>query len=182
MTKTACLLGMILLCASGTLLAKDSDFNVVFEKKRLDVERRESLGQTISAEEWGYGVTIENKSFKDQDGLTAKYMLFVKDVGAGGASTRKGSGSFEIGALENNKKNVFTTNGIGVLKQQVKAGYYYKGTARSRLGDSLSGIWLLIYKGGELMGEYSSPQGLPSREKWEEGGEKQGKKKKQNKQ
>lgn len=181
MTRTLLLLGVTLLCAVGTLAAKDRDFNVVFEKKRLEVERRESIGQTVSAEQWGYGITIENKSFKDQEGLTAKYMLFVKDVGAGGTSTRKGSGSFEIGALENNKKNVFTTDGIGVFKHQVKAGYYYKGTGRSRLGDSLSGIWLRIYKGGELIGEYSSPQGLPSREKWEEGGEKKGDKKKKNK-
>ncbi len=153
----------------------------MFEEKRLDVERRESIGQTISAEEWGCGVTLENKSFKDQDGLTAKYMLFVKDVGAGGSSIGNGSGAFEISALENNNKNVFTTNGIGVLRQQVKAGYYYKGTARSRLGDSFSGIWLRIYQGGELMGEYSSPQGFPSREKCEEGGEKQGDKKKKKK-
>lgn len=160
-------MGLFLL--AGSVHAGNLRFEFLAQKKKIDASKVDSSSTETREEQWGYEVTIANRSFQDVEALKVEYILFMKDVQPGSkASARlvREKGSHEIERIENNRKATFMTEPMTLRKVQLKGGWVWASGANPRATDRLSGIWLRIYKDGEVVGEESFPKSLMSSEKW----------------
>ena len=120
-------------------------------------------------EQWGYDVTIENKSFKQLDGLELRYVIFSKHEKFGSkdpAETKRANGSLTIGSLKPHEKKLVSTNTVEIDKTQLDGDYYFPDGGKQRAQDSLVGCWVRVYQGGQQVAEYANPSTL-LRERWE---------------
>jgi hypothetical protein len=127
---------------------------------------------TITTEEnWGYSVTVSNRSFKAIENLRFEYVLFVKpDVEPGKdskpAPLKRSTGKSTVPLIGPSSKTVFRTETIKIYKQKLKPGWIWGKTGGSeKLRDTLYGIWLKAYSGDQLVAEMYSPDSLVKTEK-----------------
>lgn len=141
------------------------------ELKRLDVKRSTSESTETAEEQWGYVVTITNHSFKDIPDLRVEYLEFSKHERfgskSGAAKDERTSGSKSLGSLQNNGKTSFETDPVTLKKARLKADWYYANGAKGKAKDEMSGIWVRVFSGSEMIDEYAQPSALKSQEKWE---------------
>jgi hypothetical protein len=45
---------------------------------------------------------------------------------------------------------------------------YFLNGANPKAEDSLAGIWVRMYQNGKIVGEFTKPSNLASKEKWDE--------------
>lgn len=151
-------------------MAVPNDFDIKVETKCLSKERSSTGIEKISSEQWAYNVTVENKSAKNHAGLEIKYILFASDVkpGVRAAPTlvRK-NGSTTLDMIKSREKRSFTTEPMDLTKSQLTGGVTWGSGARPRSNETLEGIWVRIYKDGELLNETVRPQNLATRQTWE---------------
>jgi hypothetical protein len=120
---------------------------------------------------WAYEVTADNKSVRDYADLEFRYIIFRKQALIGnksGASkmVRKG-GVAKVAAVAAHGRFSFTTEPILIEKSQLSGGWVWGNGANPRDWDVLAGIWIKVFSGGKQVGEFTSPQGLENREKWD---------------
>ena len=110
-----------------------------------------------TTEQWGYSVTVNNRSLGPLSGLRAEYKLFTN-----GSSTRTQgiAGSLPIGTLKSRGSIILKTNTVPLVKSA------YKGTSAKSAGGQLSGIWVRVYRGEDLIFETSSPDTLRTTQTW----------------
>ncbi len=141
------------------------------ELKRLEVKRSASQSTETAEEEWGYVVTITNHSFKEIPDLRVEYVEFSKHERfgskSGEAKDQRTSGSKALGNLQNNGKTSFETEPVMLKKARLKADWYYSNGAKKKAKDEMSGIWVRVFSGSEMIEEYANPSSLKSQEKWE---------------
>jgi hypothetical protein len=162
----------ILICLGSPLAAAPPDFDFKAETKRLSKERATTGIEKISTEQWVYSVTVENKSSKDFAGIDVQYRVFTSDVkpGVKGPPARvRTNGSTTLAEIKARTKNTFTTNPVELTKSQLAGGTTWGSGARPRVADVLDGIWVRLYKDGELIGEFAKPPNLSTKEQWEAG-------------
>lgn len=153
--------------------AQDSDLNITCQKKKLNdtAPAQEANYESKETEQWEYTVTVENQSFKALSNLDVKYIIYVtrKQLGAKGPP-RKGttSGSSTIMSLESLAKTSFDTDPVKLTKATVTGGAYFADGASLTADDSITGIWVRVYQNGNLITEYTSPEGLNTTEKWQQ--------------
>jgi hypothetical protein len=110
-------------------------------------------------EHWVYNVTVENKTFKELDNLDLKYVIFFKQEQLGvkaAATPRQQSGSFSIDALKPHEKKSFSTNPVELNKANLVGGIYSSG-AKPNAQDTLVGLALRVYQGGQQFAELANP-------------------------
>jgi hypothetical protein len=175
------------LCAALLLLiqiarAADSDLNITCEKKRLELQSAKAqkpdangVGESKSAEQWGYNVTVENQSFQPLANLQVKYIIFFKreQLGVKGPPKKETqTGTYSITSIDSNGKTSFDTDSVKLSKASLVGvmggSAYFANGAKSSAEDTLSGIWVRVYKDGNLFAEYAYPAGLTSSEQWQE--------------
>lgn len=147
-----------------------SDFDVKADPKCLAKDKTTSGIEKITTEQWIYNVTIENKTARDHADLDIKYVVYASDVQPGSKAPPKiirKTGSSKLVAIKSHTKSAFTTEPIDLVKSQLTQGVTYGSGARPRANDTLEGIWLRIYKGGELLAEIAKPPALATKESWE---------------
>lgn len=148
------------------LIAAPLNFHVVCDKKRFDVERGSTISTKVSKEQWGYSVTIENKTFKPQDNLEVEYRQYVlDDVATGKPKLKTYPSKTTIASLPTSGKFKFDTTPVDIEKEELKANYSRAG--KEKLRDTLSGLWLRITKDGQMVYEFQSPSDLKNKAKWE---------------
>jgi hypothetical protein len=148
------------------LIAAPLNFQVLCDKKRFDVERGTTVSTKVSKEQWGYGVTIENKTFKPQDNLEVEYRQYVlDDVATGKPKLKSYPAKTTIAALPSGGKFKFDTTPVDIEKEEMKANYSRAG--KEKVKDTLSGLWLRIMKDGQMIYEFQSPPDLKNKAKWE---------------
>jgi hypothetical protein len=162
-------LSVLALFAAASAIAAPNDFEIKLETKCLSKERSSTSIEKISREQWAYNVTVEDKSAKDHAGLEIKYILFASDVKPGSRAAptlvrKNGSTTVDIKSRE---KKSFTTEPMDITKSQLAGGVTWGSGARPRANETLEGIWLRIYKDGELLNETVRPQNLATRQTWE---------------
>ncbi len=164
-------LTLLLLVVPTLLAAPGYQVEVKFEQKRFDVKRAASQSTEISEESWGYVVTVSNHSFKEIPDLRVDYVVFSKHQRFGSAvaepKAERTTGSKALGNLQNTGKTSFETEAVTLKKARLKADWYYSNGAKGKAKDELSGIWVRVYSGSELINEFSQPPSLKSQEKWE---------------
>ncbi len=143
------------------------DFKV--ERKKLEGTRTSTLEHKVSDEKWCYTITINNQSFKDVPNIDIKYIIYFKKETEGSKVTKEKhiTGKSSAAMLQNNGNFTFDTDSVELIKSQLDNGFYYVSGARTRSRDALTGIWLRLYQGGTMIGEYADPQTLTTG-KWEE--------------
>jgi hypothetical protein len=150
--------------------AAPTDFDVRTDAKCLAKDKTRTGIEKISTEQWVYNVTIDNKSSRDHADLEVKYVIYAADVEPGSKAPPKiirKRGSAKVPAIKSHTKATFTTEPIDLVKSQLTQGVTYGSGARPRANDTLEGIWMRIYKGGEMVAEIARPPALAQKEPWE---------------
>lgn len=169
MARTASLflfIAIVLQVSTVELIAAPLNFQVLCEKKRFDVERGTTVSTKVSKEQWGYGVMIENKTFKPQDNLEVEYRQYVlDDVATGKPKLKSHAAKTTIAMLPSAGKFKFDTTPVEIEKEEMKANYSRAG--KDKVKDTLAGLWLRIIKDSQIIYEFQSPPDLKNKAKWE---------------
>ena len=168
----------IFLFANGAQAA-DSDLNITCVKKRFEAQPG-GAGQIRSegsakSEQWGYSVTIENQGFKPLANLEVKYIIYYKheQLGIKGPPKKETkTGTYTLAALNSLGKTSFDTHSVKLTKASLVGSFggytYFANGAKPTATDSLTGLWVRVYKDGNVFAEYAYPAGLTSSEQWQE--------------
>ena len=122
-------------------------------------------------EDWGFSLTVSNKSLKPIEGLRAEYKLFGENsgqtgrIGPGGPAgpggrARSGISTVSIERLKARDQIVFKTGTLTFTKS------YLQGESIPSVGSQLQGVWVRIYRGDVLVHEASSPETLRLNKEW----------------
>ena len=139
---------------------------------KFDTQKQDDGGVITSEEQWGYTVTLFNRTSKPVTGARVDYILFVKpDAQPGKDSTpvplKKKAGSKQIDTVGFRNSVNFRTSTITIYKQQLKAGWVWSKTGNNAVvKDTLYGIWIRAYVGDQLVDEICSPDNLSKTETW----------------
>ena len=157
------------LCAGvGQLAAAPLSFVVTANKKRFEVDRSSTASTMSTKEQWGYSITIENKSFKALENLDVQYRQFKFDDDRKKEGQLKPvPGETKIPALGNGAKFKFDTAPVTIEKQELKANWSHMDGSKDKVKDALAGYWLRILKDGEVVFETQNPPALKDKVKWE---------------
>jgi hypothetical protein len=126
-------------------------------------------GRTTTDEKWGYAVTITNKTPLELSGLRTEYRLFatidnvhVKEK----EGLKKKAYRSEIESIPPLGKTVFRTETISAIKMKYNGNIVSAKTGDSSSRETLTGIWIRVYRGDELLEEVSMPEKLRTTETW----------------
>lgn len=126
-------------------------------------------GRTTTEEKWGYSVTISNKTPRPLDDLRAEYRLFatIDDVHVKEKQgLKKKSYQSRIETIPELSRTVFRTETISAFKMKYNGNIHSAKTGDTSSRETLSGIWIRIYRGGELLLETSTPDNLRTTQSW----------------
>lgn len=133
--------------------------------------KQDDVATITTEEDWGYSITVSNRSFKTIKKLKFKYVLFVKpDVEPGkdsrASALKRSEGSSTLDEIAPSARTVFRTESIKIYKQKLKPGWVWGKTGGAeKLRDTLHGVWLKAYAGDQLVAEICSPESLAKTEK-----------------
>lgn len=120
-------------------------------------KRIETRTLVTTTEQWGYSITLTNRSLAPIEKLSVQYCLFTNQ----GAQPTKGArASISVASIKPRGNVVLKTSTTPLTKSS------YKGTAAKPAGSQLQGIWIRVYKGDALVQEYSSPENLRVTQTW----------------
>ncbi|HSI08576.1 MAG: hypothetical protein ACAH89_04895 [Rariglobus sp.] len=126
-------------------------------------------GRTTTEEKWGYSVTIQNKTTKPLENLRAEYRLFatvdnvhVKEK----QGLKKKAYQSPISTIPELGRTVFRTETISAFKMKYNGNIVSAKTGDSSSRETLSGIWIRIYNGKDLVHEACMPDKLSVSETW----------------
>jgi hypothetical protein len=155
----------------------DSDVQITCEKKRMDSggsELRKPSDTTKKTETWGFAVSVENQTFKPLENLEAKYIIFYKkeQLGIKGPARKETkTGSYTITSIDSLGTASFDTDTVQLTRAALigdPGSYlYFANGAKPTAEDTITGIWVRLYKDGNLFAEYAYPSGLTSSETWQ---------------
>ena len=161
---------LFILALPSQAAASACQVEVKCEQKRFEVKRSTSDSTETAEEHWGYLVTITNHSFKEMPDLRVEYIVFARHEKSGSTSEVKSdrtSGNKALGTLQNNGKINFETEQVTLEKARLKLDWYDRNGAKKNAKDELSGVWVRVYSGSELLNEFVQLATLKAREKWE---------------
>jgi hypothetical protein len=119
--------------------------------------KRETRIQVTVNEEWGYSLTVENRTLQPINGLRLEYKLFSAVDSRGPASSVS---TLQIPPLKPRDKVILKTNTVTLTKTHLK------GDSVKPVGNQLQGVWVRIYKGDDLVHESSTPENISMNNKW----------------
>ncbi len=109
-------------------------------------------------EQWGYSITLTNRTSRPIDKLRADCIIFT---GSGQSLTKGAVSILPVNVLKSRDRIVLNTGTVMLTKT------HYKGeTSPKPAGSQLYGIWVRIYRGDELIREYATPEGIPAKQSW----------------
>ena len=165
--KTAYRFLFFLTAAWSTNVAIASNFDVEIHcfPKRVDqtVKKASDGGANETKEHWVYDVTIENKTFKELANLDLKYVVFFTQERLGAKTDptkRQQSDSFSIDSLKPHEKKSFSTNPVELNKSNLVGHWHYESGAKPNAQDTLVGLVVRIYQGGQQFAEFANPSTL----------------------
>lgn len=145
---------------------------VQISRGKFDSKKKDDEGVVLIEEEWGYSVTIFNRTVKPLKDLRVEYILFVKPDAEPGkdavaATLKRKKGKLNVPEIEGRQSLVVRTDSVTMYKQQLKAGYIWKKTGTNAgMRDSLYGVWLKIMAEGQVVAEICNPESLAKTQPW----------------
>jgi hypothetical protein len=138
----------------------------------FDTKKKDNTGSTTIEEQWGYSVTVFNRSTRKLSDLRFDYVLFVKPATSPGtkpnpsAPFKRTAGSNTVAFLKPISNTVFKTDTIKVYKEKLDPGWIWTGSGNNNtIRDTLTGIWIKVYSGDQLVTEICNPESLAKTEK-----------------
>lgn len=142
-----------------------------FSVRRFSDGRRDAstASHTTKIEKYGYVVTLTNRTPIDLKRLQIDYRLYVwrgsiRRTGQN-RETERHMGRHQINLPAGGSKEV-RTQSIPLTSSQLKSGWSYSGTNRTRSTDDLRGIWIRVKREGKVIAEFASPEKLMKDESW----------------
>jgi hypothetical protein len=179
-TRLGFVLWMALSMFSLAARAGDLDLTITSEPKHLP-DKASSGGaakqgdEVSKVQQWGYTINLENTTFKPMENLEVKYIIFYSQekLGQKGPPLKQHkNGSNTVNDLAAGAKASFDTDSVTLTKAALlgpPGGFeYYANGARSKAEDKLTGVWVRVYKDGNVFAEYANPPSLTSREQWQD--------------
>jgi len=156
---------VVLMITARSSVAGNFDVDIHCTPKRIDqtVKRASDGGANETKEHWVYDVTIENKTFKELANLDLTYVIFFKQEPLGVKAAprpRQQSGSFSIDSLKSHEKKSLTTNPVELNKSNLVGHWHYESGAKPNAQDTLVGLAVRVYQGGQLFAESANPSTL----------------------
>ena len=151
--------------STNVAIACNFDVEIHCFPKRIDQSVRTASdgGVNQTRERWVYDLTIENKTFKELTNVDLKYVIFFKQEQLGvkaAATPRQQSGSFSIDDLKPHEKKSFSTNPVELNKSNLVGHWHYESGAKPNAQDTLVGLAMRVYQGGQQFAEFASPSTL----------------------
>lgn len=119
-----------------------------------------------------YEVKIENRSFQPYRGIEARYILFVKrrtlTMPDGAARPERVFGRESISEIPARGKHLFETSGVELREVEIDPDAARASRGQRSAADELAGIWVRVYRGNELVAEFTRPTNLATKETWQD--------------
>jgi hypothetical protein len=162
---------LTVLCLCGqTTLAGTTQIAVAVNPKKDSGEKKKAGNVTEETTLFQYAVKLTNKSFAAVSGLTVQYRVFIRtDEGKGSVSQQKlkrEEFTAAIPNIPNNGTYSFDTEAVTLHKATLDGGWTYTDGKRNKSADKIVGVWIRIFQGDKVVGEYVNPSTLTSKEKF----------------
>jgi hypothetical protein len=164
-TREPFLFLLTLIAAAPFCTAGNFDVEIHSVARRVDqtVKKASDGGANETKEYWVYDVTIENKTFKELANLDLKYVIFFKQEQLGvkaAATPRQQNGSFSIDSLKPHEKKSLSTDPVELNKSNLVGHWHYGSGAKPNAQDTLVGLAIRVYQGGQQFAEFANPSTL----------------------
>jgi hypothetical protein len=151
--------------STNVTIGGNLDVEIHCVAKRVDqtVKKASDGGANETKEHWVYDVTIENRTFKELTNLDLKYVIFFKQEQLGvkvPATPRQQSGSFSIDSPKSHEKKSVSTNPVELSKSNLVGNWIYSSGAKPNAQDTLVGLAVRVYQGGQQFAEFANPSTL----------------------
>ena len=137
---------------------------------RLDAERRLTKSSVKKIESWCYKFTVTNDSRARLDGLIVEWRVFFVDDTATAETDKlplqRSQGRSAIGVLDPRATVELQSAPLELQITALRSGKHYSGTGKSRIKDSLEGVWVRVMRGREVLAEYANPTSLLKSQAW----------------
>lgn len=168
-TLVAAFLSALILCGQP-VHAGTTQIAVTVNPKKKSGEKKSTNSVTKEETLFQYTVTLANKSFAAVSGLSAQYRIFIRDdTGKGSVSQQKlkrEEFTAAIPDMPNAGTYAFDTEAVKLHKSTLDGDSYYVNGARNKSEDKVVGVWIRIYQGDKMVGEYVNPTTLATKEKF----------------
>lgn len=172
-----------LLLSTGLMLSplwavkvEASDFQIAVQRKTAAHNPKVSKGYSSDSKGSStvfYQATVSYRSMsKPASEVEARYIILVErqrlGERIGEEKAERVRGTANIPALTPQEKFTFDTKSVELFEKGLSsqfAGYTNGGRTRSK--DSIKGIWIKLFEGGQEVGEYINPTTLSNKVKWE---------------
>ncbi|MGH8047200.1 MAG: hypothetical protein ACREKL_08135 [Chthoniobacterales bacterium] len=162
-------LSALFLCGQ-TANAGTVQIAIAVNQKKEAGDKKRSGNVTQEETLYQYTVTLTNKSFAPVSGLSAQYRIFVRDDSGKGAVSKQKLKRNEFTAtvpdMPNGGTYSFDTEGVTLQKASLDGGWHYTDGTRSRSADRIAGVWIRIFQGDKIVGEYVNPSTIATKEKF----------------
>lgn len=119
-----------------------------------------------------FAVKIENRSFQAAEGLEVRYIVFVERQMIG---TKEGDerlqrlfGKVPVETIKPHGTFEFETVASEIKEARLDGDYYFKNGGARKAEDRLAGLWVRLYRGEEMVAEFTRPVTLAQKEEWRE--------------
>lgn len=167
MKLTAFVFAMI----AAPVLAQAGDFQITMARSKGGSGNPTTGATHKITQQWVGEIKVENLTFKPSVEVEAKYILFVKRqrLGAkpGTDEIEKVRGTAKVPSLNGREKHLFSTPEVTLHSVVLDGGYYLKEGGATSAADSVSGVWIKLFKDGKVVGEYANPESVKTKYKWE---------------
>jgi hypothetical protein len=146
---------------------------IELSRAKFASEKKEDVGVTYSYEQWGFNITLTNRSNQPLEKLRAEYVLFLDPSeqlidSKEEAKLKRRRGQADVEPIAMSGRAQFRTDTVEAVKVALKSGWSWSDSDRKRTArDKLYGVWVRIYRGDDLIAETAIPNTLLTKEKWE---------------
>jgi hypothetical protein len=166
---TLCGLAVAVLLSVGDAFAAPLNLEITSERRRFTLEKQQTESTNSSSEKWGYKVVVTNKEFKTVDALDVVYRVYKVDESRHSTESKllATPGSVAIASLKPGEKFTFNTEPVLLNSSSIKGGWVYTDKGKSKVEDSVAGLWIRVMRGGAVVFEHIKPPTLKTKAAWE---------------
>lgn len=149
--------------------ATDAKVTLVATKKREDRVKTRAADKEVEREDWIYDVTVSNKSSDSLMALELRSRIYFWNAQVGGDKQQLEVAASVLEIIElsgGNKKSSYKVGPVSIYTT-ILDGSYADGSSPKK-EDKLEGIWLRLYQGEKMLGEFKDETATMKKEKWPE--------------
>jgi len=165
---------ILLICLSlwvslGSAFA--GDIQVSMERKRTGLRGEQAqAGLNSGTQKWIGEIKVESGAAQPTPELQVRYVVYVKrqKIGQkpGEDKIEEVSGESVVPSLKRRTPFVLDTSEVELRQQALAPNYYLEKGGQTKAIDTITGIWVKVFKAGTEVGEYVNPSYIKEKFKW----------------